>query len=481
MKEHKKKVIWFAVSSQPVFRNFFLLPGSVWDMIKKGERGSDEARWIFMAPENLRKKYAGFFDGIPPERAVLTSVLVAPPRGFFQRAFRFFYSYLVYTSTTRLLATMGTRPDEMPAGHRLLAPVKRLISVVFGRSRLMRERCIPFLFSRVFPERPFAPLFDEYPPDLVFVPNLYGWFDTMLCRETRERGTKSVGMTASWDHIDKYFIPFRTDEFLAQNAHIKKAAAALQGYESEAIRIVGYPYFDFLYEFAKHPDRAGLVRALGFPEDARYILYISGSVYCPDEPEVIERMLSWMDGGRFAGDVRLVIRPYLGGRFKDRDFDEKKFAAFASHPRVVMYGRESWVDLESTVFLLRLMRHADVVVSAFSTAALEVALFDRPMIAADFDGSRIRPYHRSVRRFEQFTHFQEVFGTGALRRAQSFEELFRFLDEYLADPARDRDGRASLRKTLCADPDGTSGERVLNILVSQTVDMRRTVSGLRVC
>ena len=114
-----------------------------------------------------------------------------------------------------------------------------------------------------------------------------------------------------------------------------------------------------------------------------------------------------------------------------------------------MYQRASWDDLPGTINLLNIMCHADVVMSAFSTAALEVALFDRPLIGIGFDGFNKRPFHRSVRRFEQFTHFQDLLGTGAIKVARNFEDLLKFIDGYLKNPNLDWEKRETMRQKMC--------------------------------
>jgi hypothetical protein len=69
---------------------------------------------------------------------------------------------------------MGMRPGEPPAGgNRFMSPVKWLIANSFGRSRFVRLKVAPFLYYRAFTDRPFAPLFEKYQPDLVLV--LVGW------------------------------------------------------------------------------------------------------------------------------------------------------------------------------------------------------------------------------------------------------------------------------------------------------------------
>jgi CDP-glycerol glycerophosphotransferase (TagB/SpsB family) len=355
----------------------------------------------------------------------------------------------------------------MPPGSRYLAPIKLLIARTLGRSRTFKTKFIPWAFQRIFPQHFFEGVIETYQPQLVFLSNLYSWFDIALLGECRERHIPSIGMVANWDHIDKYFIPFQADYFLAQSEQVKHGAIREQEYPEERIVVTGYPYFDYVYKKEYLMPREEFLSRWSFPPDAKVILYISGSSYCPDEPEVIEELLGECDRGRFGKEVRVIIRPYLGGRFQDKDFDERKFNSFERHPRVRMYRRESWSDVSETLFYLNIMNHADLVMSAFSTAALEVSLFDRPMIGIGFDGHHHRPFHRSVRRFETFTHFQDVFRTGAMRVVRNFPEFFRAISGYLEKPGLDSEKRARMRETMCYRLDGKASERIVECLLGE--------------
>ncbi len=420
--------IFIAVSSSAVFRNLFFFPDSFFDRLKKHLREHKELRVVFLMPPQFREKYGPFFnvEGLG-DRMTFEVVGVPTKKTFLQKVFYFFYSYLIFTGTTKIMATMGTRPDEPPAGGKwYLAPIKIAIARTLGCFPLMK-RSVGSLHLKIFTERPFRAFFEKYRPNIIFAPHLYGWFDTMLIAEAKRRGIKTVGMPAGWDHLDKYFLPFHVDMLLVQSEQVKRMALEHQVYPPSSIVITGYPHFDFISRRDHRISRTELLRSLDFPSDAKFILYVSGSAYCPDEPEIIEEMLRWADEGKFGVDVRLVIRPYLGGRGKDKEFDEQKFNRFELNPRVRFYRREFWGDLEKSIYFMNLMSHADVAISIYSTMVLEAAVLDRPLLAVAFDGYHTRPYQRSIRRFEEFDHFQDVLKTGALRTARNFDELFKFL------------------------------------------------------
>ena len=91
---------------------------------------------------------------------------------------------------------------------------------------------------------------------------------------------------------------------------------------------------------------------------------------------------------------------------------------------------------------------------------LEAAIHDRPLMALSFDGYKVQPFERSIRRFEEFDHFKSVLDTGAVKVARSFDELFAMTDKYLKNPDLDAPNREILRNEVCYKLDGRSSERI---------------------
>ncbi|MEK7636746.1 MAG: CDP-glycerol glycerophosphotransferase family protein [Patescibacteria group bacterium] len=463
----KQKTIFIALSSPAVFRNLFFFPQSFFERVKEYMRTHTELRVIFLVPPQFREKYGAFLKTPELGDRIQYEIITVPSRkSFLQKMFYFLYSYLIFTGTTKIMATMGTRPDEPPAGGRwYLAPAKIVIARTLGRIRWLKTVLVQALHLKIFTERPFQEIFTKYNPSVVFAPHLYGWFDTMLIAEAKRHGIKTVGMPAGWDHLDKYFLPFHVDTLLAQSEQVKRMATKHQAYNERSIVITGYPHFDFISRTDYRISREELLKSLNFPLDAKIILYVSGSAYCPDEPEIIDAILQWADEGKFGFDVRVIIRPYLGGRKRDKEIDEQKFNRFEENPRVRFYQLEFWGDLEKSIEFINIMNHSDVVISVYSTMVLEAAVLDRPLMAISFDGHHTRPYRHSIRRFEEFDHFQDVLKTGALKTARSFDDLFAFLYSYLHNPELDKEKRQKLRETVCYHLDGKASERVFVALI----------------
>lgn len=455
------KTLFFPLSSKDVYRNLFFFPGSVFERLKEFLKSNTAVRVVFIIPSKDYDKFAPMIAPSLCTNCVIETADFPQPENTFQKLFHFFYSYLIYTDTTRMLATMGMRPDEPPAGgKRWLAPIKWCIANTFGRFSYIKRCLVPRWYHFFYSARSVSHLFERYRPDLVFLPTLFRRFDMNILAEAKRRGIQTMGMISAWDHFDKYFLPFHVDHLLAQSDEIRRFAIEYQAYYPEEISVVGYPHCDFITNEAYAWPRERVLRKLGFSEDTKYLLYVSGSVYFPDEPDIIEQILRWIDEGKFSGDIRLVIRPYQSGRGADREFDAKKYDDFAKHPKVVFYRREFWGNLDESIFFVNIMRHADVALLSYTTMVLELAALDRPLMTVTFDGNSVRPLARSVRRFALREHFQDVFRTGALKSAENFDQLFRYLDAYFRNSKLDGEKREILRHQLLFPLDGKTSERI---------------------
>jgi len=366
------------------------------------------------------------------------------------------------------LATMGMRPDDAPGGgKRIMAPLKYLIAGTCGRFQFIKLRLVPWIYQRILRQQSFDALFEKYRPQLAFIPNVFTVFDRHCLSASKFWKVRTMGMVANWDHFDKYFLPLHVDKVLVQSEQIKRFTQKYQSYKEEEIRIVGYPHLDFVVDRRHARSRREVLEDLGFPAEARYILYISGSMYYPDEPDIIETMLQWIDQGKLGPAARMVIRPYPGGRGKDRDFDEQKFNSFKDHPHVSFYAEPFWEDLEKSRYFMNVLRQADAVIAVYSTACLEALALDRPVLTTAFDGYKKRPFHRSVRRFEMREHFRDIIDLGGMRRTTSFDDLLQALQGYLANPSQDAAAREHLRQYALYRTDGLASQRILESILSE--------------
>ena len=133
------RTLFITLPSPLEFRNLFGFPGCVFDILKRAVEDSSRLRVVVLVNTKDYERYRAELGDVWNERIIMEPVLLNYRRTLLQRLYLFFSSYLLYTKTTEILATMGMRPGEPPAGgKRWLNPIKRLIAATFGRSRFVR-------------------------------------------------------------------------------------------------------------------------------------------------------------------------------------------------------------------------------------------------------------------------------------------------------------------------------------------------------
>ncbi len=391
------------------------------------------------------------------------------PKGFIQKAFHFFYAYLMFTGTTEVLATIGARADITPAGgNKHLVHVKRFIAHTFGKSKWVKTRLVPFLYDLVFRQRPYKEIFDRHHPDLVFVSALAFRPDVEVVAEARRQGVQTMGMTPNWDHLNKYYIPVHVDTLLVQNRPMEREAVLYHAYEPEQIKLVGFPQFDIYNVREKYViPKEEFFKEMGLPIDAKLIVYFSNSAFTLDEGDILEEIAHWIRDGKFKQKVHLLVRPYVSAR--EITIEEKKYEKLQGNSHITFNWRKSGGEFsdneDNQRYFISMLHYADVVISLFSTTALEAAIFDKPTLTIGFDGYKKYPPDKSITRLEKLTYFKNVIDTGGVLIMRSFAEMHRKLQEYIDNPKLDSDKRALLVEKLCYKMDGKSSERIVNYIV----------------
>ncbi|MEK7554757.1 MAG: CDP-glycerol glycerophosphotransferase family protein [Patescibacteria group bacterium] len=442
----------------------FSVPGGVFELLAEHKKPDTQVILLVTKDEHYEKIREASY--IKNGAITVHQVPLYEPKRLAVKIFRFFYAYLIFTGTTKTLATLGARADMPPAGgNRHLAFVKSAIANTIGKIPAVKKQLVPWLFDRIFNERPYAHLFEKYQPDLVFAANMAMVPDSELLAEAKRRGVKTLGMVCNWDHLNKYFIPRQADYLIAQNEPMRREAVEFQGYEPEQITVTGFPKFDIYPTIAKYTmNREEFLRHFNIPQNAKLILFISGSAYSLDEGDILETISNWIKEGNLDKNAHLLIRPYV--TLRDRKQEEAKYKKLMTDPTIAfnwMKGDESGKPRE---LYLGMLAHADVVISMFSTTAIEAALLDKPTIAIGFDGYAKRPPHQSIRRMETMHHFKNVLDTGNVPVARNFDELKSMIESYLATPSKDRDKRMDIVRKLCHGGDGLASNRVTEIILS---------------
>lgn len=457
----ERKTIFVSINNRNVARNAALLPDSIVDLLA----AQSGVKVVLLLKKGGLDYVREKFEKLACPNLIIEEYAENIGKDFFQKLIYFFFSYLIFTPTTKLVSSYGVRSDRpRPLVSYWNFPIKWFLANVLGKWRYFKNELSENLYLKIFYKRPYRYLFDKYNPDLIFATSALTWpCDLEFLAEARRRGISTAGMPANWDHLSKYFIPLRPDKLLVWSGPVKEEALKYQGYNSEDVKISGAAHMDYFLKENSSAPRKEFLESLNFPKNAFVITYFSQGPYSLDGPDYVDMILKWIEAGKLKKNIYIVVRPHPQGLW-----ETEKYLPFSKNPRVHIDKINGWSSLKNVRHYIGLLKHSDIILTTYSTIAAEASIFDRPTIIASFDGYKKRPMYQSVKRHGDFTHFQYILPLGAIRVANSEQDFFEALRDYSLNPKRDSDARRKLREYVFGYLDGKNGARardeILNLI-----------------
>lgn len=333
---------------------------------------------------------------------------------------------------------------------------------LIGRS-LFIKRVIRFLDFFTINKRKFSVYFDKYNPDLVFATDVFHIDDVHFLAEAKKRRIPTMGMVRSWDNItNKGLFRIKPGSLVVNNLIIKDEAVKYEDIEEENILVVGMPQFD-CYSVAPRQSRQDFFRNLGLDSNKKTIfLAPHGKRFYKDDWQLLEI-------------VKCLPYQFIVRLPPNDTVDLSRFPPtpnfFIEHPgksfnKEIYRDRE--MNLEDSFQLADELFYSDLVINYGSTIAIDAAFFDKPIIiiAFDgFDGYEKKSYLQSVRRFLDFAHIKKILKTDCCKIARSKEDLVKYIEDYLADPRLDEEGRKRLVADQIGEKDGQAGRRIAGYIL----------------
>ena len=235
---------------------------------------------------------------------------------------------------------------------------------------------------------------------------------------------------------------FFTQTIVAAMGHTSQADMINQGVQPEKIVLTGSPGFDHLA--LPEPDLGANIRkSLGLLENQRMILFASQPYYVGvfDTPDIRKDMINALvQVCNSQKHVKLVIKPHPGDNVRDL-----KQLIDRSCPTTI---------LDRTIDISPFIKACDILVTFFSTTALQAIYAGKPVINLDFPNSGgLSLYSKS----------------GATWIARSTEELAAHIQNLIGED-RDKEiaSRETARQRFLTDmvylPDGQATKRVLKVV-----------------
>jgi len=353
---------------------------------------------------------------------------------------------------------------------------KRLLAGAIAPSLLRKESRYELsdrLVRHAWAER----LFETYRPALLVTssPGLI-YAEVPLLRTAARRRVRSMAVDPSWDNFTNKLLPVRrVDRLIVWNDLMKAQAIELHGYQPDQVRVAGTPQWDLYFKPRRSGSREAFFRGVGADPSRKLVtLTTTPHELYSHHGHVLRVLVRAMEEGRWPSPAQILVRLH------PRD-DLSHYEPFARTPNVILEkpfrasvraGDGLAVDITegNQRHLADTLLHSDVVVNVASTIAIESAIFDTPVVNVAFDGDTPLPFARSARRYYRFTHYANITRQGAVRVAETPEDLVSHVGGYLADRSIDSDGRRRVVLEQCQFLDGQSAERAARFVVAELAD-----------
>ena len=347
---------------------------------------------------------------------------------------------------------------------------------------MMRPRTRYEVSDRLVSHPAADTLFERHRPDLYVAssPGLI-FAEVPLLRTAARRGVRSMAVDPSWDNFTNKLLPVRrVNRLIVWNELMRDQAVDFHGYRADEIRVTGAPHWDLYFRPGTTGSRAAFCRAIGADPSRRLVaLTTTPRELYGHHAHVLRSMIRGMQSGAW-GDAQILVR--LHPRDELDAYDEFRTVAgvIVEKPfrstRPTGDGLAIDITADSQRHLADTLRHSDVIVNVASTIAIEAAIFDTPVVNISFDGETPSPFAKSARRYYRFTHYQNITRHGAVRVAETGDELVSQVGRYLADPSLDRAGRARVVAEQCQFTDGHSAERAAQCILDELASVTGTAS-----
>jgi len=360
--------------------------------------------------------------------------------------------------------------------RKLFFPVIKILIAILRNSHLARKALVQS--QHIFTPNIYSDLFDKYKPNLV-VASTPGWRgDRYILREAIKQGITTVSVIIGWDNTSSYSLPGAKVDWVTCWSDIQKEELVKgSGWQPNRINIGGIPSYDGYFREEWKLSRSKYFETHSLDPKRKLISYACSFISFSPNIQNIEALVKVITTDQLVEPSQLLIRLHPNHfleipRFKD---EMKKISDLAmKYPTVhlvepvALGGDLGYYSGEDMPEKSSMMAHSDVMVTVYSTMALEASIHGTPIISLGIDSLSGWPDNFSLNLSqigEWPTHVRFI-SSGAGREAKSLIELEKALDYYLINPDIDQQVRQDFVSRECTYVDGSAGKNTAEFLLS---------------
>ncbi|MEO6285553.1 MAG: CDP-glycerol glycerophosphotransferase family protein [Dyadobacter sp.] len=254
----------------------------------------------------------------------------------------------------------------------------------------------------------------------------------------KTRKVSSMAMVISWDNLtskgiinaDHQYIlvwnQFMADEYRRFYAIFKS--------QDRQIRITGIPRFDIYFQSELEKTASNFRLRFKIPPNNKVILFATSAFkHFPDQALIINDLVEYT---RRRVNITVMIRCHPADQID-------RYRSFISEKSIIIWHPENLPGAADEIFnnwmpppdflktLSITMKNCEVCVQVASTIRLDAAACNKPVISIAYDGPRVLPYSKSVKRFYDYSHQLPLNRVKMDQMVYNKQQLFDSLDKTL--------------------------------------------------
>src|SRR3989344_429509 len=316
---------------------------------------------------------------------------------------------------------------------------------------------------------PFGNFFDQYQPDVVFLAHLFDDLEIKMLWEAKRRGIRTVGFINSWDKLTaRGMIRLLPETLLVFNDLVKQEAVDYADMNLENIEVVGIPQYD-RYSAPQLSSRDDFYNRIKIEAQKRVIVYAPmGKYFSNSDWDIIDLLRSYQNKKLIPHDVEILVRFQPNDFIDEAELKKRPWLVY-DYPGIRFSDKRgvdwdmSFTDLQHLVDTLY---YSSIFICYATSLSIDAAVFDRPVININFEVKEKQRLSQTPTHFYRTEHYSKAGRTGGIRFVNSEPEFLEWINQYLAQPNLDHQGRKRLINEQCWKLDGQSAYRVTKHIFS---------------
>lgn len=326
----------------------------------------------------------------------------------------------------------------------------------------------------------YGRIFDRYNPELVVsaTPGINSRGDMPILAEAQRRRIRTLAIIHSWDNIARRKGPmwFRPDMLGVWNEFQKNDAITVNFYKEKDIKLVGPVHYDIYWQEDTFMSRDIFFEKMGLDPNKKLITMIATVPGLVSNSYIVDILLDALKRNKFVFPVQLICRPTPSVDYvNDTKMNDLEFGKFYNEPGIIIDRQIQYSptlgwnpDRNQLFHFANLVKYSDVQVNIASTATIEAAILDRPVVNVAFSTIQPEEFKKFIIESVFENHFKPILDYGASYIAKDPDDLIEGINRYLLDPCIHRDERKQLKEAIVYKADGKATDRasqtILNLL-----------------